>query len=54
MDEDDQVKIAICILNKDCAQQLKKCLDSLTSQVFKDFVVVVAAPAALLLSSIWP
>jgi glycosyltransferase involved in cell wall biosynthesis len=42
MDEDDQVKIAICLLTKDCAQQLKKCLDSLTSQVFKDFVVVVA------------
>jgi len=36
------LKIAVCILNKDCAQQLRQCLDSLTSQEFQDFVVVVA------------
>jgi len=36
-----QVKIVVGILNKDCAKQLRECLDSLLDQSFRDFVVVV-------------
>ena len=37
----EQKKIIVGILNKDCAQQLKQCLDSLLNQEFKNFEVVV-------------
>ncbi|MHA1833931.1 MAG: glycosyltransferase [Candidatus Baldrarchaeia archaeon] len=35
------MKIVVGILNKDCDQQLRRCLDSLLNQSFKDFEVVV-------------